>query len=37
MQLVYRYSQAWGHSTAVGPFAEVIETCDEKPTTVGLM
>ena len=26
--------QAWGHSTAVGPFAEVIATCDEAPATV---
>ena len=26
--------QAWGHSTAVGPFAEVLATCDEKPCTV---
>uniref|UniRef100_A0A7S3R7Z1 CN hydrolase domain-containing protein n=1 Tax=Dunaliella tertiolecta TaxID=3047 RepID=A0A7S3R7Z1_DUNTE len=26
--------QAWGHSTAVGPFAEVLATCDEQPTIV---
>ena len=26
--------QAWGHSTAVGPWAEVIATTDEKPGTV---
>lgn len=26
--------QAWGHSTVVGPFAEVIATCDHEPTTV---
>mmetsp|Transcript_43333 Transcript_43333/g.69744 ORF Transcript_43333/g.69744 Transcript_43333/m.69744 type:complete len:426 (+) Transcript_43333:94-1371(+) len=26
--------QAWGHSTAVGPFAEVIATCGESPATV---
>jgi omega-amidase len=26
--------QAWGHSTAVGPFAEVLATCDERPCTV---
>ena len=26
--------QAWGHSTAVGPWAEVIATTDETPGTV---
>ena len=26
--------QAWGHSTAVGPFAEILATADERPTTV---
>jgi hypothetical protein len=26
--------QAWGHSTVVGPFAEVLETCEHEPTTV---
>ena len=26
--------QAWGHSTAVGPWAEIIATCDEGPATV---
>lgn len=26
--------QAWGHSTAVGPFAEILATCDEAPCTV---
>ncbi len=26
--------QAWGHSTAVGPFAEILATCDEQPATV---
>jgi len=26
--------QAWGHSTAVGPFGEVLATCDEKPGIV---
>lgn len=26
--------QAWGHSTAVGPFAEILATTDEKPGTV---
>ena len=29
--------QAWGHSTAVGPFAEIVSTCDEKPATVGIV
>jgi len=26
--------QAWGHSTVVGPFAEVLATCEEGPATV---
>jgi omega-amidase len=26
--------QAWGHSTLVGPFAEVIATTDHEPTIV---
>lgn len=26
--------QAWGHSTVVGPFAEVLATCEHEPTTV---
>jgi omega-amidase len=26
--------QAWGHSTAVGPFAEILATCDEGAATV---
>ena len=26
--------QAWGHSTAVGPFAEILATTDERPGTV---
>jgi omega-amidase len=26
--------QAWGHSTVVGPFAEVLATTDEKPSIV---
>jgi omega-amidase len=26
--------QAWGHSTAVGPFAEVLATTDERPGIV---
>lgn len=26
--------QAWGHSTVVGPFAEVLTTCEHEPTTV---
>lgn len=26
--------QAWGHSTVVGPFAEVVATCDHEPTIV---
>lgn len=27
-------AQAWGHSTVVGPFAEILGSCDEKPTIV---
>ncbi|GBF87953.1 nitrilase cyanide hydratase and apolipo N-acyltransferase family protein [Raphidocelis subcapitata] len=26
--------QAWGHSTVVGPFAEVLATCEHEPATV---
>ncbi len=26
--------QAWGHSTAVGPFAELLATTDHQPATV---
>ncbi|KIZ03228.1 omega-amidase [Monoraphidium neglectum] len=26
--------QAWGHSTVVGPFAEILATCDHEPTTI---
>lgn len=26
--------QAWGHSTVVGPFAEVVATCEHEPATV---
>lgn len=26
--------QAWGHSTVVGPFAEVLATCEHDPTIV---
>jgi omega-amidase len=26
--------QAWGHSTVVGPFAEVLATCEEGAATV---
>lgn len=26
--------QAWGHSTAVGPFAEVLATTEHQPATV---
>lgn len=26
--------QAWGHSTVVGPFAEVLATCEEAPAIV---
>lgn len=26
--------QAWGHSTVVGPFAEVLATCEHEPTSV---
>eukprot|EP00197_Chlamydomonas_leiostraca_P014609 CAMPEP_0202863496 /NCGR_PEP_ID=MMETSP1391-20130828/4111_1 /ASSEMBLY_ACC=CAM_ASM_000867 /TAXON_ID=1034604 /ORGANISM="Chlamydomonas leiostraca, Strain SAG 11-49" /LENGTH=400 /DNA_ID=CAMNT_0049543141 /DNA_START=12 /DNA_END=1215 /DNA_ORIENTATION=- len=26
--------QAWGHSTVIGPFAEVLATCDHEETTV---
>lgn len=32
--LLLRFTQAWGHSLAVGPFAEVLASCDEKPTIV---
>lgn len=27
-------AQAWGHSTVVGPFAEILATCDHEPTTI---
>lgn len=26
--------QAWGHSTVVGPFGDVLATCEEHPTIV---
>lgn len=26
--------QAWGHSTVVGPFAEILATCEHDPTTI---
>jgi predicted amidohydrolase len=26
--------QAWGHSAVVGPFAEVLATCEDAPATV---
>ncbi|KAL7471420.1 hypothetical protein ACHAXS_012482 [Conticribra weissflogii] len=30
----YPHYSAWGHSTAVSPWGEVIATCDEKPAVV---
>ncbi|KAL9190421.1 hypothetical protein ACHAXT_007632 [Thalassiosira profunda] len=30
----YPYYAAWGHSTAVSPWGEVVATCDEQPTMV---
>ena len=30
----YPHYTAWGHSTAVSPWGEVIGTCDEKPNVV---
>lgn len=30
----YPHYSAWGHSTAVSPWGEVVATCDEKPTMV---
>lgn len=31
---VYPHYSAWGHSTAVSPWGEVVATCDEKPAMV---
>lgn len=31
---VHVWLQAWGHSTVIGPFAEVIATTEHEPTIV---
>lgn len=33
-EMKYPHYSAWGHSTAVSPWGEVIATCDENPNVV---